>query len=78
VDFMHKFNSSTILTEKFYMESGAGNTMLQNNLQLAVKMSTKLALTVGYQVIDNTNPPPGMPPLKKVDQLTSVNLQYSF
>jgi putative salt-induced outer membrane protein YdiY len=42
-------------------------------------MTTKLALAVGYQVIDNTNPAPGSePPLKKVDQLTTVNLQYSF
>ena len=79
VDFMHKFSSTTTLTDKYYMEAGAGNTMLQNNLQLAVKMTTKLALAVGYQVIDNTNPAPGsMPPLKKVDQLTTVNLQYSF
>ena len=79
IDFMHKFSSSTTLTDKYYMEAGAGNTMLQNNLQLAVKMTTKLALAIGYQVIDNTNPPAGsMPPLKKVDQLTTVNLQYSF
>ncbi len=79
LDFMHKFSESTTLTDKYYMEAGAGNTMLQNNLQLAVKMTTKLALVVGYQVIDNTNPAPGSePPLKKVDQLTTVNLQYSF
>ena len=79
VDFSHKFSSTTTLTDKYYMEAGAGNTMLQNNLQLAVKMTTKLALALGYQVIDNTNPPSGsMPPLKKVDQLTTVNLQYSF
>jgi putative salt-induced outer membrane protein len=78
VDFMHKFSATTILTDKYYMEAGAGNTMLQNNLQLAVKMTTKLALSIGYQVIDNTHPPPGMPPLKKVGQLTTVNLQFSF
>jgi putative salt-induced outer membrane protein len=79
VDFMHKFSESTTLTDKYYMEAGAGNTMLQNNLQLAVKMTTKLALAIGYQVIDNTNPAPGsVPALKKVDQLTTVNLQYSF
>jgi putative salt-induced outer membrane protein YdiY len=38
-------------------------------------MTTKLALTVGYNVIDNTNPPP---PLKKIDRLTTLNLQFSF
>ena len=75
VDFMHKFTPSTILTDKYYVEAGAMNTMLLNDLQLAVKMSTKLALTVGYKVIDNTGPPPG---IKKVDQLTTLNLQFSF
>lgn len=75
VDFMHKFSPTTTLTNKYYMESGAMNTMLQDQLQLAVKMSTKLALTVGYSVIDNTSPPP---PLKKVDRLTTLNLQFSF
>jgi putative salt-induced outer membrane protein YdiY len=38
-------------------------------------MSTKLALSVGYAVTDNTNPPA---PLKKVDTLTTVNLVFSF
>lgn len=79
VDYLHKFSSTTTLTDKYYMEAGSDNTMLQNNLQLAVKMTTKLALAIGYQVIDNTHPAPGsVPPLKKVDQLTTVNLQYSF
>jgi putative salt-induced outer membrane protein len=75
VDFMHKFSPTTTLTNKFYTESGSMNTMLQNQLQLTVKMTTKLALSVGYGVIDNTNPPA---PLKKIDQLTTVNLQFSF
>jgi len=51
------------------------NTMLQDQIQLAVKMSTKLALTVGYGVIDNSNPPA---PLKKVDTVATVNLQFAF
>ncbi len=75
VDFMHKFSPTTTLTNKLYTEAGSMNTMLQDQLQLAVKMTTKLALTVGYSVIDNTDPPP---PLKKVDRLTTVNLQFSF
>jgi putative salt-induced outer membrane protein len=75
VDFSHKFNSSTILTNKFLAEIGSSNTMLQDQLNLAVKMNTHLALTVGYGVIDNTNPPA---PLKKIDTVTTVNLQFSF
>lgn len=75
VNFTHKFNASTILTNTFLAEAGAQNTMLQDNIQLAVKMTTKLALTVGYGVTDNTKPPT---PLKKVDTVSTVNLQFSF
>ena len=49
--------------------------MVQDNIQLAVKMTTKLALTVGYGITDNSAPPA---PLKKVDTISTVNLQYSF
>jgi putative salt-induced outer membrane protein len=75
IDFMHKFNDATTLTNKLYTEYGSSNTMATDAIQLAVKMTTKLALVVGYTVIDNTDP---APPLKKVDQLTTVNLQFSF
>jgi putative salt-induced outer membrane protein len=75
VNFTHKFNASTVLTNTLLAEAGAQNTMLQDNIQLAVKMTTKLALTVGYGVTDNTKPPS---PLKKVDTVSTVNLQFSF
>jgi putative salt-induced outer membrane protein len=75
VNFTHKFNANTILTNTFLAEAGAQNTLLQDNIQLAVKMTTKLALTVGYGVTDNTNPPA---PLKKIDTVSTVNLQFSF
>lgn len=75
VNFTHKFNPNTILTNTFLAEAGAQNTLVQDTVQLAVKMTTKLALTVGYGVTDNSNPPS---PLKKVDTVTTVNLQYSF
>jgi putative salt-induced outer membrane protein len=75
VDYSQKLTQTTTLTNKLYGEFGSQNTMVQDQIQLAVKMTTKLALTVGYSVIDNTDPPA---PLKKVDQLTTINLQYSF
>lgn len=75
VDFSYKFTPNTILTNKFYTEAGSMNTMLQDQIQLAVKMSNKLALTVGYGITDNTDPPA---PLKKVDTISTVNLQFSF
>ena len=75
VDFSHSFTKTTILTNKFLMEAGSDNTLLHNELALTVKMSDKLALSVGYTVSDNTKPPA---PLKKLDTLTSVNLVFGF
>ena len=63
------------MTNKFLAESGSANMMLQNALALSVKMSTKLALMVGYGVTNNSNPPA---PLKKLDSVETVNLQFSF
>jgi len=75
VDFLHKFTSTTTLTNKFLMEAGSDNTLLQDQIALAVKMSTNLALSVGYGFIDNTKPPA---PLKKLDTVATVNLQFAF
>lgn len=40
-----------------------------------MKISTKLALGVDYNVQDNTKPPPN---LKKMDTLQTIKLVYSF
>jgi putative salt-induced outer membrane protein len=75
VDYLHKFTPTTTLTNKLLVEYGSTNTLAHDEVALTVKMSTKLALSVGYAVTDNTNPPA---PLKKVDTLTTVNLVFSF
>jgi putative salt-induced outer membrane protein len=75
IDYMHAFNKSTALTDKFSAESGNLNTSVNNALALTVKMSTKLALSLGYSVLYNTNP---IAPLKRLDQITTVNVQYAF
>jgi putative salt-induced outer membrane protein YdiY len=49
--------------------------LFTNDLALAVKMSTKLALSLGYSIKDNSTPPAG---LKKLDTVASANLVYSF
>ena len=69
------FNKTTALTDKLSAESGNLNTSVNNVLALTVKMSTKLALSLGYTVLYNTNP---IPPLKRADEITSINLQYAF
>jgi putative salt-induced outer membrane protein len=75
IDFSHAFNKSTTLTDKLTAESGNLNTSVNNVLGLTVKMSTKLAISLGYTVLYNTKP---IPPLKRADEITSVNVQYAF
>lgn len=75
IDYLHKFTPTTTLTNKFLVEHGSTNTLSHDEIALAVKMSSKLALSVGYAITDNSNPPA---PLKKVDTVTTVNLVFSF
>ena len=57
------------------MEAGSKNTYLQNDAGLAVSMTSKLAVKVGFQVRHNSTVQPG---IKKTDTLTTTNLVYSF
>jgi putative salt-induced outer membrane protein len=75
IDFSHAFTKTTTFTNKFLMEAGSSDTLLHDDLALTVKMSDKLALSVGYGITDNTKPPP---PLKKLDTVASVNLVFAF
>jgi putative salt-induced outer membrane protein len=75
LDFLHQFNTSTKLTDKMIVESGAANTSIRNDLALEVKMSKKLALAAGYSVLHNTAPAGGV---KHTDSITTLNLVYAF
>jgi putative salt-induced outer membrane protein len=75
VDFSHAFTKTTTLTNKFLIESGSANTLLHDDIALAVKMSNRLSLSVGYGITDNTHPPGT---LRKVDTVTTVNLVFAF
>lgn len=75
IDYSHAFNKATTLTNKFLTEAGASDTLLHDELALIVKMSDKLALSVGYAFTDNTKPPA---PLKKIDTLATANIVFSF
>jgi putative salt-induced outer membrane protein len=75
VDYARSFNKSTVLSNKLLVEYGSQNTLTTDQVALTVKMSTTLALSVGYQITDNSKPPY---PLKKIDTVTTVNLVYAF
>jgi putative salt-induced outer membrane protein len=73
IDYAHIFNASTKITNKVLAESGSGNTSLENDLAVVVAMSKTLALSAGFTIQENTEPPVG---LKKVNTLTTLNLVY--
>ncbi|HEY8682196.1 MAG TPA: DUF481 domain-containing protein [Rhodanobacter sp.] len=75
VNYKFKITDNTSFENTFLMEAGSKNTYLQNDAGLAVSMTKKLALKVGFQVRHNSNV---LPSVKKNDTLTTTNLVYSF
>jgi putative salt-induced outer membrane protein len=75
MDVTQVITATTSLSNTATVESGAGDTLITDTFALTVKVSNKLALSVGYNLQDNTNPPAG---LKKVDSTETVNLVYSL
>lgn len=76
VKFSYSFSSSTELLNSVLVESGASDTMTVDNLSLRVKMGKTLALSVGMQANDNTNPPLGDAP--HTNTVMTINLVYQF
>jgi putative salt-induced outer membrane protein len=75
VNYSQALTSTTTLTDKLAVTSSSADTLVTNALAVAVKISTKLALSAGYSLQDNSKPPAG---LKRVDTLETLNLVYSF
>ena len=75
VTFEHTFNEYAKVLAGVTVQSGSLNTLTVANVALQVKMSNRLALAVGYQITDNSNPPTGSGPR---DTLTTVSLVYDM
>jgi len=75
VTFEHSFNTYTKLLAAVNVQAGSLNTLTTASVALQVKMSNRLALAVGYQLTDNSNPPAGSGPR---DTLTTVSLVYDM
>jgi len=73
LDFSHQLTETTSVTNKLGVEVASNNNFLQNELGFAVKVSDRIALSLGYAVRHNTDPPAGF---KKTDTLSTVNLVY--
>jgi len=75
INYKFKISANTAFEDTFLTEAGSKNTYMQNDAGLAVSMTSKLALKVGFQVRHNSSVQPG---IKKSDTLTTTNLVYSF
>jgi putative salt-induced outer membrane protein len=75
INYSQALTATTTLSNKLAVESGSADTLVTDALALTVKVSTKLALSLGYNWQDNTKPPGT---LKKTDTQETVNLVYSF
>lgn len=83
LDFKQVLTPNTVLLNKLAFESGADNTLIQNDLALQVKMTDVLALAAGYQLRYNTKPGPRKFPVDSgdyahSDRLLTLNLVYEF
>lgn len=75
VNYKYKINDNTSFEDTFLTEAGSKNTYIQNDAGLAVSVTRKLALKVGFQVRHNSSVLPG---IEKTDTLTTTNLVYNF
>ena len=75
--FSYSFSASTKLQNRLLVESGASDTLTMDNLSLQVKMDKTLALSVGMQATNNTNPPQGGS-APHTNTVMTVNLVYQF
>jgi putative salt-induced outer membrane protein len=73
--YEHKLTDTTLIYDKFLVESGSSNTFLQNQLGMEVKIAETFALGLDYAVRHNTDVLPGT---EETDQVFTVNLVYGF
>jgi len=75
VNFEHKLTGTTLVYDRFLVESGSDNTFVQNQLGLEVKINDSFALGLDYAVRHNTDVLPGT---EETDQVFTANLVYGF
>ena len=74
-EYKHSFNATTSFSNTCLVESTSGNTFVQNDAGLQVRMTHSLGLKAGYEVRHNSDVLSGF---KGTDQPLTTNLVYSF
>ena len=75
MDYKHSFNANTSFVDTLLVEDASGNTFVQNDAGVAVKINSSLALKLGYQFRHNSEVRAGF---KHTDELVTTNLVYGF
>jgi putative salt-induced outer membrane protein YdiY len=76
LSYSHSITHSTKLVNTLLAQYGASDTTTTDHLALQVKVDASLALAVGMQLVNNTNPPPGS--ARHTDTVMTVNLVYAL
>lgn len=75
VNYKYRLTSSTTFDNTFLMEAGSKDKYFQDDAGLAVSMTKKLSLKVGYEVRHHSTVLPGV---KKTDTLATTNIVYNL
>jgi putative salt-induced outer membrane protein len=75
VNYKYRITDNTAFDDTFLTESGTKNTYIQNDTGLAVSMTKKLSIKVGFQVRHNSEVLPG---IKRTDTLATTNIAYNL
>ncbi|QNK03363.1 DUF481 domain-containing protein [Dyella telluris] len=75
INYKYRITDNTALEDTLLIEAGSDNKYYQNDIGLAVSMTKKMALKLGYQVRYNSDVQPGT---QSTDSLVTTNLVYNF
>jgi len=75
INYKYRLTDNTALEDTLLIEAGSDNKYYQNDIGLAVSMTKKMALKLGYQVRYNSDVQPGT---QSTDSLVTTNLVYNF
>ena len=75
LNYNRQLTQTTVIGNRFLVESGADNTYLENEASIAVSIVENLALKLGLVIRHNTDTPPAT---EDTDTVTSVTLAYKF
>ncbi|NOR20087.1 MAG: DUF481 domain-containing protein [Xanthomonadales bacterium] len=70
--------STSLWTNRLLVEAGSSNTFTQFNSGLAISMTDRFAVKLGYEIRHNTDVPRTIADSESTDTITSVNLVYNF